>query len=127
MTSNNVTNCPASAPFVLANTTNCSSCPLSAPVFDVNQRICVSCPPNYVVDSTTTRQCVLNITCPTGFTYSNITQKCECSDTNPYFNGRSCISCFLPNFWNRTSLSCQSCPAGSIYKFDQEVCVPCPP
>lgn len=115
MTSNNVTNCPLSFPFVLINTTNCSACPAEAPVFDVNSRKCIKCPENYAYDDNV-HQCVLNITCPTGFHYDEQKKSCICNDVNPYYNGTACLSCFLPNYWNRTSLKCESCPAGSIYK-----------
>lgn len=53
MTANNVTNCPSSTPYVLANTTNCSACPTSSPVFDVNTRKCISCPSGYAFNSST--------------------------------------------------------------------------
>lgn len=37
---------------------------------------------------------------------SNGNQVCQCPQSAPYFNGNTCVSCFLPNYWNRTSLVC---------------------
>lgn len=121
ITSNNVTNCPASAPFVLAGTTNCSNCYDPTPLFDVSTSKCVACPSHSVYDANQ-RQCITNVTCPQGATYNSAANTCVCASVNPFYNGTVCVSCYLPNYWNKTSLSCMSCPKGSIYRVDLEKC-----
>lgn len=123
MTSNNVTNCPASAPYVLNGTKNCSQCSGATPLFDISQAKCVACPDFYIFNSTT-HTCGLNFTCPEGFFFDETTQKCQCNPSNPFFNGTACFSCYFPNFWNTNTLSCDSCPAGYINV--NTVCVLCP-
>lgn len=66
ITTNNVTSCPLSAPFVLANSTICQQCNGSTPIYDANLMICVAgCSPNTVLNSSL-KTCQLvssNLTC----------------------------------------------------------------
>ena len=51
---------------------------------------------------------------------------CECPQSSPYYNGVQCVSCYLPNHWNTTSLACQTCPNGTIYSIETDRCTICP-
>lgn len=150
ITSKNVTVCPEATPFVLANTTNCSSCPYNT-YFSVSSRQCVSCG-NFTFDLNS-RQCIDNsvsnatngtnanngtngsiginvtngsIVCPTGQKFNNKTNSCGCPSRRPFYTGYTCVSCYLPNYWNETSLNCEACPPGSIYNLTLNSCAMCP-
>jgi hypothetical protein len=51
ITANNVTLCPNSTPFVLANTTYCSQCSNPTPIYDANLMNCAAgCPLGTILD-----------------------------------------------------------------------------
>jgi hypothetical protein len=114
VTSNNVTICPESAPFVLVNTTYCSQCTNSTPIYDANLRVCVAgCAAGTFLD-TNLRLCVptsnntFNCISP-GQYFNLMTQSCECATSTPYFTGSNCITCLAPNYWNATTKTCNEC------------------
>lgn len=47
-----------------------------------------------------------------------------CPANTPYFNGTDCIVCVLPNYFNIPTQTCQACPAGQVWNFNQLQCSP---
>ena len=98
-------------------------------------RTCVSCGnPTYFYD-TVQKKCVA---CPVGmFTqYDNNTcacpakqiftgGKCSCPSQTPFYTAnRTCIACYLPRYFNHTSLQCESCSLGSKFNVSTKSCQP---
>lgn len=84
---------------------------------------CISCPEgeSYVKSL---KKCI-PCTDEQVFTEYKGVYKCVCPQEKPFFNGKSCLTCFRPQFWNQTALECQSCPPGFTYTIENS-CVRCP-
>ena len=128
ITTHNVTTCPTSTPFVLANSTNCSPCLAPTPIYDANTMTCVSGCPTGTTLNVTLRSCVSSV-CPyVGQQFNATSKRCECASSTPYFTGSSCISCWAPSYWNHTSNQCLTCDIGKQEYFNPSTqkCAKCP-
>jgi hypothetical protein len=122
-------NCPSTAPYW--NGLSCVACSLPNYWNSVTQQ-CLTCPSGSYYN-TTLLQC---LTCPAGYTFDFSRYLCVSSTTNgsttncplnsQFWNGQSCITCNLPNYWNYNSNSCVSCPVGTNYDTFQKLCLTCP-
>lgn len=84
--------------------------------------MCLPCPANSAFDSTT-RKC---LACEWGTQLNPNSGKCECPDQS-FWNGTSCIFCYLPKYFDLTDLQCKDCPAGQHFDRIQRICVDTPP
>ena len=140
-TTANVTKCPLDKPFVLNGTKDCTNCKGDL-LFELSSETCVQCPKNTVynselhicaspVNGTTSINGTSGIVLPTGSCdsgryYNETLKKCVCPSNAPYFDGKQCISCILPLFFNKSALKCDSCPVDQAYDIVKEICGPCP-
>lgn len=100
MLENNVTSCPIDQPFILVNTSECMNCGNDTPIFDVSKEICVSCPNDTSFNSSLHKCEKEEIQCEVGQVYNEETQSCVCDDSHPFFDGVTCLSCYLPKYWD---------------------------
>lgn len=65
-------------------------------------------------------------TCPSNYVFNNDTKKCECPKNVPFDDGKECVVCYLPKFWNYNTKTCDSCPENQFYDINRLACVKCP-
>jgi hypothetical protein len=116
--------CQANTPLVINGM--CAACP-SGTVFNAQSSICVYCGSGSTYDYTL-GTCVQSSTaqCPQGATFNFTSQQCQCPMSAPFISGTTCVSCFLPNYWDQNSNVCATCPTGTQYNVSQSRCVACP-
>jgi hypothetical protein len=51
---------------------------------------------------------------------------CQCPKNLPFNNGKECVACYLPQYWNLDNNLCEWCPENSVYNINQKKCIPCP-
>lgn len=93
-------------------------------MYDTNYKSCIKCPTNYVYDSNSF-QCILD----KSSSVSGPKSSDECKSLNPYtpfYDGKSCVSCYLPRYWNLENLKCEDCPSGNNYDINTKSCRVCP-
>lgn len=118
----NITNCPIEAPFFDGK--QCITCNATAPAFDISQKKCVACPADSRVDNAQ-KKCAPNQHytdwtklvnySPEVDNFTKPQDATPCNSTAPFYNGTQCIACAAPNFFNRSTNSCQACPAKSVF------------
>lgn len=129
ITTHNITSCPQSAPFVLANSSTCSQCVSPTPVYDANTMTCISGCPTGTIFNSSAHACVGITTCQyAGQVYNSTSQMCVCPVAAPYFTGSACISCLSPSYWNDTSKVCSTCNINNrqYYNIQSNTCSVCP-
>ena len=129
ITTHNVTTCPTSAPFVLANSTKCSPCVNPTPLFDANAMTCISGCPTGTNFNQAERTCVADNSCSLpGQLFNVSSKKCECATSTPYFTGSACVSCRAPSYWNQTIKQCLTCDLAKQEYFNtvSQQCAKCP-
>ena len=66
------------------------------------------------------------MTCGPKMSYNQTSLQCQCSKDYPFATASGCIQCYLPKYFNTSSLTCDSCPLNYIYSLDLSMCVACP-
>ena len=86
----------------------CDSCPLGTN-YDTSQKLCTACENGQKFDFT--KFMCVNITL-TVIVTPVITkpQIPACPSTTPFWDGKQCVSCYLPKYWNSDNKTCESCP-----------------
>ena len=107
MTKNDVLKCPPEQPFAVWEQNTCISCSEPTPIFDFSQSKCIQCPSQYAFDPNT-HTCIPT-ECPPDQIYNAEDKSCKCPPEKPYFNEKICVQCYLPQFWNTVTLTCDSC------------------
>jgi hypothetical protein len=46
-----------------------------------------------------------------------------CPSATPFFNGKGCIACKSPAFFNLGTLACELCPEGQLFSIKQKKCL----
>ena len=129
ITTHNITSCPETAPFVLANSTQCSQCYNPTPLYDANTMTCIASCPNGTTFNSALHTCVADTNCQyPGQVYNATSQSCYCPVSSPYFTGSACVACIAPNYWNDTAKVCSSCDIRlqQYYNIQQNACTTCP-
>lgn len=76
--------------------------------------------------SDTEKKCV-GTCCANGKYYNFNANSCLCPQSQPFEDADGkCINCMLPNYFNKVSRRCESCPEATIYDLQKETCVACP-
>ena len=113
MTANNVQKCPPETPYAIWSNNSCINCSDPTPLFDLGASQCTACQANeYFVPQSPS---CLNSNCQGGSVYNNATNQCICPGDRPFSNGQICVSCYLPNYWNKDTLSCESCGPNAVF------------
>ena len=105
------------------STLSCESCP-SGQNYDISVKKCVVCPAGHIFN-TTTYVCSLIATTSSNSTTVTTTTTVTSCGSGHFWNGQTCIACYLPKYWNHTSLSCESCPSGQNYDVSIKRCTTC--
>lgn len=120
--------CPWDKPFF--NGAGCIGCPAFS-FFDYGSMICKICPPNTIFDPST-HLCVYkkynsfisqdskNYCCGT-LAFDPTADVCP--RDRPFFNGKECIACALPAYYNIQTLICSLCPEGQGFSLAQGACI----
>lgn len=114
--------CPDDAPFY--NGQKCVACYLPK-YWNLDTRACEECAANLHYDIVQ-KKCV---GCGEKERFDEESYECVevvCEGLTPFWNGKECVECFLPWFWNEDTLTCDSCPEGQNYDIGQKECVACP-
>ena len=64
--------------------------------------------------------------CENGQIYNTETEKCECPESLPHYDGTQCLNCPGSSFWSQNALACVKCADGQHYDADLKGCVKCP-
>ena len=112
--------CPPETPYIINGI--CSKCTGTKPIFDVKNKICIQCASNtYFSEITHTCKPIVGEHC-SGGRYETADGICVCRTGSPYWNGKSCISCVLPSYFDFEKSQCLSCQPG--YYFNGMNCAP---
>jgi hypothetical protein len=94
--------------------------------------MCMSCPNGFYFDPSQ-NSCVSNgsngtviTNCSSNMVFNPTTQRCECPNLTPYYDGTRCLACSSPNFWSQQQSMCLTCPGNTHYNVTLLQCVACP-
>lgn len=101
--------CPSGS-YLINNT--CHQCPAGT-VYDKVHQKCKQCPAGSYYNAAQD-QCLVNTT-----------SSSTCPNST-FWDGRTCVTCFLPSYWNLDTLKCENCSSGLYYNVNTRKCQTCP-
>ena len=104
----------------------CVRCPKENPVLLDGEFTCSACPSGTLFDQDLESCKDLKEFCHSNRVYNLDTKKCECPKDQPFFDGRSCVACYLPFYWSHDSKQCLECQVNHVYDTSLLKCVSCP-